>query len=240
MPESLDDLLRDRPATPERPLEGQTILVIEDSRFASEALRLLCIRSGARVRRADSLQAAQRHLSSYRPSVVIVDLGLPDGDGCDLIRTLAAAKPRIGAIIASSGQDGMADAALAAGADGFLPKPLTSLAQFQTAVLAVLASDLLHAGPKVVSIGDRIIPDRIALRDDLAGIARIVDSGADAATLGYVAQFLAGLARSVQDRTLEQAAVELSRACDAGAPSPAALDAIRTAVESRLASRETV
>ncbi len=220
MPESLDDLLRNRPATPERPLEGQTILVIEDSRFASEALRLLCIRSGARVRRADSLGAARRHLSSYRPSVVIVDLGLPDGDGLDLIRTLSEARPRIGAILASSGQDGLAEAALAAGADGFLPKPLTSLARFQQAVLGVLPCDLLPARQKVASSQDRITPDRIALRDDLAGVAQILASDADPATLAYVAQFLAGLARSAQDRTLEQAAVELSRACALGPRPP--------------------
>ena len=85
--------------TADRPLLGLTVLVIEDSRFACEAMRLLCLRSGARIRRADSLRAARRHLQVYRPSIVIADLGLPDGNGIDLIAELAQSQPRVDALL---------------------------------------------------------------------------------------------------------------------------------------------
>ncbi|MEL7345922.1 MAG: response regulator, partial [Pseudomonadota bacterium] len=80
-----------RPPTAEKPLLGQTLLVVEDSRFSCEAVRLLCLRSGARIRRADSIRSARRHLRTYRPSIILVDIGLPDGSGLDLIHELNTA-----------------------------------------------------------------------------------------------------------------------------------------------------
>ena len=73
--DDLADFMTSRPPTSAHPLLGRTVLVVEDSRFACEAMRLLCLRSGARIRRADSLRSAGRHLQAYRPSVVIVDMG---------------------------------------------------------------------------------------------------------------------------------------------------------------------
>jgi CheY-like chemotaxis protein len=70
-------------------LQGVTILAVEDSRFACEALRLIARRAGARLRRAETMAAARDHLRVYRPDVVLIDLGLPDGRGDALIRDLA-------------------------------------------------------------------------------------------------------------------------------------------------------
>ncbi len=139
----MDDHLADldfRPKpTADRPLLGLTILVVEDSRYASEAMRLLCLRSGARIRRADCIASAERHLNVYRPSVGIVDLGLPDGSGLEIIERMDGMQPRVPIILGTSGAE--ADQAgaecLAAGADGFLPKPIESVGAFQAAILAL-------------------------------------------------------------------------------------------------------
>mgnify|MGYP006430439667 CR=1 FL=1 len=196
--------------TATRPLLGMTILVVEDSRFACEALRLMCLRSGARIRRADCLASARRHLRVYRPSAVIVDMGLPDGSGLDLISDLATATPRVGVILGMSGDDEAEGRTLEAGADGFLAKPLETLASFQEAVLAALPDEIKPEGPRGV-VTDSVIPDRSAYRDDIAHVTSLLEMRQDGETLDYAAQFLRGVARSAHDRPLESAAADLAR-----------------------------
>ncbi|WP_299965142.1 response regulator [uncultured Roseobacter sp.] len=195
--------------TAARPLLGVTVLVIEDSRFACEAMRLLCLRSGARIRRADCLRSARRHLQVYRPSVVIVDIGLPDGDGLDLIAELSHSETRVDVILGTSGDLDTHAPAMAAGADGFLEKPINSLAVFQQAVLSNLPPDRQPTGLR--ELPDEIIhPDRMAFQDDMAHIAGVLDDPSDDCALDYVAQFLGGVARSAKDDDLEKAATNLA------------------------------
>jgi len=185
------------------------VLVVEDSRFACEAMRLLCLRSGARIRRADSLKAAHRHLRVYRPTALIIDIGLPDGSGLDLITALHQGANRPDIVLATSGDPLAEEAAIAAGADGFLPKPVTSLAVFQDALLQQLPSERQPAGPRPVPV-EEVAPDTIAYHDDLAHVADVLAEDGPATALDYVAQFLSGVARSAHDTPLEQAALALA------------------------------
>ncbi|KIC50050.1 response regulator [Tateyamaria sp. ANG-S1] len=187
-----------------RPLLGLTVLVIEDSRYACEAMRLLCLRSGARIRRADTMRAARRHLQVYRPSVAIVDLGLPDGNGADLIRELVSAVQRPDVILGISGDADSEARALEAGADGFMEKPVVSLANFQEAILTHLPEDRQPLGPRALPDGE-VQPDPIAYRDDMVHVADVLEDAQDVRALDYVVQFLGGVARSAQDLELLQA-----------------------------------
>ncbi|SFS95558.1 Response regulator receiver domain-containing protein [Sulfitobacter marinus] len=222
--------------TAERPLLGLTVLVIEDSRYACEAMRLLCLRSGARIRRADCMRAARRHLQVYRPSVVIADLGLPDGDGIDLIKELSRAQQRVDAILAISGDTHLAADAIAAGADGFIEKPLTSLAQFQQIVLSVLPPDRQPKGVRAL-VDETVEPDEIAYQDDMAHIADVLDESGDSVALDYVAQFLGGVARSASDTPLEKAALALAEKRALGQPAETERATIAGLVQNRLSQR---
>ena len=184
-----------------------TILLVEDSRSASEAIRLMAAESGARVRRADSLHSASRHLAIYRPNVVMVDLGLPDGDGMGLIRHLAAATPPIGGVIALSGHErGSWQAeALASGAAACLEKPIPSLARFQDVVLSVLpdAESRRSDGRDLALTGRASV--QAAFDEDLRrahGLLREAIGAGDAETVTYCAQFLGSVAEMLGDPDL--------------------------------------
>jgi CheY-like chemotaxis protein len=200
------------------PLQGVTVLAVEDSRFASEALRLMCRRLGARLRRAESLHAAASHLKLYRPDLVIVDLGLPDGRGEALIAEIAARAPRL-VVLGMSGDAGGRARALAAGAHGFVDKPLESLSAFRALLmrhLPDLADDLSLTSEAVM------VPDALALRDDLAHAAALLDARPGCEGQAYVAGFVRGVARHARDAALADAA-----GC-------ARLDEIRSLLRARL------
>jgi len=191
-----------------------TILLVEDSRSASEAIRLYAVESGARVRRADSLHAASRHLAIYRPNVVMVDLGLPDGDGVALIRHLATASTPLSAIVALSGHDRSAwqGEAMAAGAAACLEKPIESLRAFQDCSRGVLPDAEARRRPETgeLALGGRASM-RAAFDDDLRRarslLAEALASG-DGSTIAYCAQFLGSVGEMLDDGELARAARE--------------------------------
>lgn len=149
----------------EQPLRGLTVLIVAAPHPACDTLQSLFRQSGARARRAHTRLAAWRHLQTYRPGMLIVDLGLPHDPGDDLLRDLARASQGDPAILALSDLAEHEQRARAAGADGFLLRPIEGPAALQRAVLAALSVALPSRGP-------RPLPCSAALHDgpvDLAG-----------------------------------------------------------------------
>lgn len=222
--------------TARRPLLGLTVLVVEDSRFACETLRLMCQHSGARIRRADCLRSARRHLKVYRPSVVIVDMGLPDGNGEELIAELNKAAPRVSALIGISGDDRVEIRAFSAGADGFISKAMLNLANFQEAVLATLPDDQRPKGLRSVSDED-ISPDPMAYHDDLSHAAELLESKATEHELDYIVQFLGGVARSANDAGLADVAIKVKIQRNTGTPAPEMIKTLSKMVRERISQK---
>lgn len=235
----LETMLMNRTPTANRPLLGLTVLVVEDSLFACEAIRLMCLRSGARIRRADCLASARNHLRVYRPNVVIVDMGLPDGSGADLIRELATDAMGQEIIIGISGDESAYKPAIKAGAHDFVLKPFDSLAAFQQIILTHLPADAQPAGLRAVS-NDQVKPDMLAFQDDVAHVMDVLKQDPDGKDLDYIAQFTTGVAKIAHDKTLENAAKSLAKDRAAGRKGRAGAKLLSGILQDRLSARAVV
>jgi DNA-binding response OmpR family regulator len=176
----------------------------------------MCQSIGMRFRRADCLRSARRHLATYRPSLMLIDLGLPDGSGLDLIAELRQCDGRF-PVLAMSADTALRGPADEAGADGFLEKPLASLNRFRQLLRHHLAAQdgtgaAGHVSPPVPDAEGRAAlrqPDPLALRDDLVRAEKILTE--EPAQRGYVAEFLGGLASCTGDADLAHAAASMRR-----------------------------
>jgi len=99
------------------------IIVVEDEQKLRRFIRLTIEGEGYQVFEADSLKRGMIETGTRQPDLVVLDLGLPDGDGLDLIRDLRtwSAVPILVLSARSSELDKVA--ALDAGADDYLTKP---------------------------------------------------------------------------------------------------------------------
>jgi two-component system KDP operon response regulator KdpE len=99
------------------------ILVVEDEPEIRRFVSLSLQRDGFEVFEAESIARGLIEAGTRRPELLVLDLGLPDGDGVELIRELRtwSGMP----ILVLSAREGEQDkiAALDSGADDYLVKP---------------------------------------------------------------------------------------------------------------------
>jgi two-component system KDP operon response regulator KdpE len=102
---------------------GPLVLVVDDEAAMLRFLRPVLEGQGYRVAEAMTATDAMRQARSSNPDCVILDLGLPDGNGLDIARNLRewSAMPII--VISARDREDDKVAALDAGADDYLTKP---------------------------------------------------------------------------------------------------------------------
>lgn len=124
--------------------ERRATLLIEDDAATREFLAGV-VAAHPELRLVDAVATLAEALASMRahqPTLLLVDLGLPDGDGLDLIRAaarFAKPKPEI-MVISAFGDEASAIAAIEAGAGGYLLKG-GSAAELASSLSAMLAGE---------------------------------------------------------------------------------------------------
>ena len=102
------------------------VLLVEDSPMISGALRMLLEAGGFDVTIAATAAEAAAWKGPERPDVMLLDVGLPDGDGLSVIRTLAArgVKPGVTYAMTGHGDAATRERCIAAGCEDVLIKPV--------------------------------------------------------------------------------------------------------------------
>lgn len=99
------------------------ILIVEDEKEIRRFVRQALETEGYRVFEAENLQRGLIEAGTRKPDMVILDLGLPDGDGADFIRELRAWSGMPIVVLSARVEEHDKVAALDAGADDYLGKP---------------------------------------------------------------------------------------------------------------------
>ncbi|QMV52508.1 two-component system response regulator KdpE [Ewingella americana] len=99
------------------------ILIVEDEKEIRRFVRTALEGEGLRVFESDTLQRGLIEAGTRKPDLIILDLGLPDGDGLDYIRDLRHWSSIPVIVLSARTREEDKIAALDAGADDFLTKP---------------------------------------------------------------------------------------------------------------------
>jgi len=139
------------------------VLVVEDDAAIRRLLQAALTRSGYQVIEAADARAALASLAIDKPEAVLLDLGLPDRDGLELVPLIKAAGVAL-IVVSARGDTDQKVAALDLGADDYVIKPFDSEelhARLRTALRHRLAatsqSDKVVLGDVTIDLSARLV-----------------------------------------------------------------------------------
>lgn len=141
------------------------VLVVEDEKPIRRFVRVAVEEEGCEVVEAETRAQGLLEAGARQPALLILDLGLPDGNGIDLIRDLRGWSDIPVLILSARSQEHDKIDALDAGADDYLTKPF-SVGELRARVRALLrrgsrsadsASPVIAFGQVVVDLSRRLV-----------------------------------------------------------------------------------
>lgn len=154
---------------------NNSILVVDDSRVDSEIVKSLLIRSGYQVKTAATCKEAIEIVEDRAPSLVLLDVILPDGNGyetCRVIKDFSRNNDIYIPVILLTGLHGIEDKieGLESGADDFVSKPpipLELLARVRSLLRVRELQQNLHEANLRITKANSLIEREIARIGDI-------------------------------------------------------------------------
>jgi two-component system KDP operon response regulator KdpE len=119
------------------PAGGAHLLIVEDDDAMRRSVTANLVAHGYRIVEAPDVAEAIRRWDAERPDVILLDLGLPDGDGTSIIRRVRREATTPILVLSARGAEPDKVAALEAGADDYVTKPF-GLAELRARIAALL------------------------------------------------------------------------------------------------------
>jgi len=144
------------------------VLVVEDEAPIRQLLATTLKAEGYQVSEARDVREGRTLSGNRRIDIFLIDLGLPDGDGCDLIRSLRQWTQRPIIVLSARAQEKQKVEALDAGADDYLTKPFGVAELHARLRVAVRNAARSASGASRIALG-RIVIDlqaKTVRRDD--------------------------------------------------------------------------
>ncbi|MGN6607470.1 MAG: response regulator [Jatrophihabitans sp.] len=150
-------------STPHQPTPGH-VLVVDDEPSLLRSLTMNLAGRGYRVTTATTGAAAVELAAAAQPDAVILDLGLPDLDGAEVIRRIRARTAHLPILVLSARSESREKVtALDLGADDYVTKPFDMnelFARLRAATRKVVDVEtplVAHLGPVTVDVENRIV-----------------------------------------------------------------------------------
>lgn len=128
----------------------QLVLIVEDDQGIQDILRFLAEANDMRVVTAATCEVAIREAELHRPDIAVVDLGLPDRDGIQVIRKMRMWSRAPIIVLSARTLEAQRRAAFDAGADDYVTKPFSApdlLARMHALLSRKAAADRPNGAP---------------------------------------------------------------------------------------------
>jgi two-component system KDP operon response regulator KdpE len=141
-----------------------TILVVEDDTSLRRSLEVTLKAAGYVVVGVGTMADARRMRAHYKPQAILLDLGLPDGDGLDLISAVRTDDLTPIVVLTARDTESLKVRALDAGADDYVTKPFgleELLARLRAALRHAVqtsgSAPVVRTGPLEIDLGARVV-----------------------------------------------------------------------------------
>ena len=191
------------------------ILVVEDDPAIAGLLTLELGRRGYELRSVGTAEAALACARTWAPSLMLLDLGLPDRDGSEVLRELRQRGDSL-PVICLTARDRQVDRVgeLRAGADDYIVKPF-DVAELDARIRAVTRRTGRAGDQGIVVGGLRLLPDEMQVEVVVSGqpvaltprelhvLRRLFKNAGRVVTKQQLTETLAALNEDISDKTIE-------------------------------------